>query len=192
MQECPSSQVLFDYLQRELQSDKVLWIEAHLQHCAACRSELHRQQQQIRQVKTTLAQLDPASDLPVLRLHRSMAASISSELAGLHFKPMPIKGEPSDERRPSMDMWARRIALAASCFIVLCAITWVLWKPVSKPAGYPAPPAYAEAYHYLDMYRADRSDSSGFAAPLAVIIQPGVPARIVELDGTTNVSDALK
>jgi len=192
MQGCPSSQVLFDYLQRELQSDKVLWIENHLQHCAACRSELHRQQQQIRQVKTTLAQLDPASDWPVPRLHRSRAAAVSSELAGLHFKPMPIKEEPSGEHHPSMDIWVRRIALAASCFIVLCAVTWVLWKPVSRPAGDPALSAYAEAYHYLDMCRADSLGTSGFATPLVVIIQAGVPARIIALDGTTDVSDALK
>jgi hypothetical protein len=110
----------------------------------------------------------------------------------LHFKPMPIREKPYSERRPSLSLWPRRIALAASCFFVLCAATWVLWKPVPDSAGDLAPSAYAEAYHYLDMYRADRSGASGFAAPLAVIIQPGVPARIIELDGTTDVSDALK
>lgn len=78
MQECPSSQVLFDYLQRELQSDQVVWIEAHLQHCAACRSELHRQQQQIRRVKTTLAQLDPAPGWPVLPQQDSVHLSAGS------------------------------------------------------------------------------------------------------------------
>lgn len=192
MQECPSFQVLFDYLQRELQSDQVVWIEAHLQHCAACRSELHRQQQQIRQVKTTLEQLDPAPGWPVLRPHRSMPASVSSELNGLHFKLMPVKEEPSGERGPSLSIRSRRMAIAACCFIVLCAVIWVLWKPVSKPAGDPALSAYAESYHYLDMCRADSLGTSGFATPLVVIIQAGVPARIIELDGTTDVSDALK
>jgi predicted anti-sigma-YlaC factor YlaD len=145
-------------------------IESHLSGCAACR--LHYETQR--------------------RLHRSMASAVSSELAGLHFKPMPIKEGPSVERRPSLDMWPRRMALAASCILVLCITTWVLWKPVPKLASDPVPSAYAEAYHYLDMCRADSPGKSNFAAPLAVIIRPGVPARIVELDGTTDISDALK
>jgi hypothetical protein len=51
---------LFDYLQRDLPPDRLARIEAHLPHCAACRKELERLQQQIQQVRATLAQLDPA------------------------------------------------------------------------------------------------------------------------------------
>jgi hypothetical protein len=65
MQECQPSQVLFDYLQQELPPDQLARIEAHLPHCGACRDELHRLRQQIRQVQATLAQLDPAPDRPV-------------------------------------------------------------------------------------------------------------------------------
>jgi predicted anti-sigma-YlaC factor YlaD len=145
-------------------------IEGHLSGCSACKVHYENQQ----------------------RLHRSMAVAVSSELAGLHFMPAPIKEEPSSESRPSMNIWVRCIAFAASCLIVLCAATWVIWKPVPKPTDDLAPSAYAEAYHYLDMCRTDSPGASSFATPLAVIIQPGVPARIVELNGTTDVSDALK
>ncbi|HTY61184.1 MAG TPA: anti-sigma factor [Acidobacteriota bacterium] len=59
MQECQSSQGLFDYLRQELPPDQVARVEAHLSHCAACRDELHRLRQQIQQVQAILAQLDP-------------------------------------------------------------------------------------------------------------------------------------
>jgi hypothetical protein len=64
MGECSPSQVLFDYLQRELSPEKTAAIEAHLPHCAACRDEVNRLQQQIRQVRATLAQLDPDRPMP--------------------------------------------------------------------------------------------------------------------------------
>lgn len=60
MRECQDSQVLFDYLQQELRPDQAARIEAHLPHCAACRDELDQLRRQIQEVKTTLAQLDPA------------------------------------------------------------------------------------------------------------------------------------
>jgi hypothetical protein len=162
--------LIYDYEDGAVDEAMHSAIECHLSGCTACR--LHYENQQ--------------------RLHRSIAAKVSSEFAGLHFKSMPIKEEPSDERRSPIEIWVRRIALAASCLIVLSSATWVLWKSAPQSAGDPPPSAYAEAYHYFDMYRADSSGASGFATPLAVIIQPGLPARIVELDGTTDVSDALK
>ncbi len=107
MKECPSSQVLFDYLQRELQSDQVVWIKAHLQRCAACRSRLHLQQQQIRQVKTALAQLDPAPGWPVLPLQGSTQLS---------------SGSASFLRLP-------RLAAAFAAMVFIVAIIAVLMRP---------------------------------------------------------------
>jgi hypothetical protein len=126
------------------------------------------------------------------QLHRSMADAVSNELAGLHFKHTPIKEKTSADHRTALPIRMRRLAFAVTCFVIFCTATWMLWKPISKPADDAASSAYAEAYHYLDLYRADSPSTSGFATPLAVIIQPGVPTRIVELDGATNVLDALK
>jgi hypothetical protein len=64
MQECQPSQVLFDYLQRELPQDLKSRVDAHLPHCARCRKELERLRLQIQQVRTTLARLDPAQASP--------------------------------------------------------------------------------------------------------------------------------
>ena len=67
MHECQPSQVLFDYLQRELPLDLGSRIDAHLLHCAGCREELERLRLQIQQVRITLARLDPAQAGPVKR-----------------------------------------------------------------------------------------------------------------------------
>jgi predicted anti-sigma-YlaC factor YlaD len=162
--------LIYDY--EDKAEDKVLHsvIESHLAGCAACR--LHYETQR--------------------RLHQRIAESAVSELAGFHFKSASIKAEPAGERTPVLKAWPLRMALAASCMFVLCTATWVLWKPVRKPADDIAPSAYAEAYRYIDMGRTDKPGASSFATPLAVIIQPGIPARIIELDGETNVSDALR
>ncbi len=64
MEECRSSQVLFDYLQKELPRDQMFRIEAHLPHCAACREELDRLRQQVQQVRATIARLDPDPGWP--------------------------------------------------------------------------------------------------------------------------------
>ncbi len=145
-------------------------IEAHLSGCAACRLQYQTQR----------------------RLHEQVASAVSSELAGIHLKSLRILDERAAERRALTSVWVRRMAFAASCLIVLGATTWVFWKPVPKPPVDLASSAYAEAYHYLDMCPAGSPGSSSDTTPLAVIIQPGVPTRIIALDGTTNVSDALK
>jgi hypothetical protein len=64
MQECQPSQVLFDYLQRELPQDLKSRVDAHLLDCAGCREELERLRLQIQRVRTTLARLDPAQVSP--------------------------------------------------------------------------------------------------------------------------------
>jgi hypothetical protein len=145
-------------------------IECHLSSCEACRLSYQTQRQ----------------------LHQGMADAVSSELAGLHFKTTPIKEETTLERRAFLPIRVQHMALATSCFVLFCAATWMFWKPISNPPDNPASSAYAEAYHCLDLYRAGNPSAYGFTTPLAVIIQPGVPARIVELDGATNVSDVLK
>ncbi len=75
-------------------------VESHLSGCAACR--LYHETQ--------------------CRLHQSVTSAVASELAGLRFQPMPIKTERSGaDRRPSFGLSVRRMALAVSCFFLLCA-----------------------------------------------------------------------
>jgi hypothetical protein len=142
-------------------------IENHLSGCTACR--LHYETQR--------------------RLHQSVTDAVANELAGLHFKSMSVKAALSGGYAPTrISLWGQPRAIAASCLIVLCTTICVLWKHMSGPADAPAPSAYAEAYHCLEMYRAGGSSASGFSTPLAVIIQPGAPARVIELDGIMDVS----
>jgi hypothetical protein len=162
--------LIYDYEDDDVNATLHSAIESHLTGCETCRLYYETQRQ----------------------LHRRMADAVAGELAGLHFKPTPIKEKTSPERRAFFSIRMPRIALAASSFVIFCTATWMIWKPISKPVDNPASSAYAEAYHCLDMYSAGNPGSSGFTTPLAVIIQSGVPTRIMELDGTTNVSDALK
>jgi hypothetical protein len=143
-------------------------IENHLSGCASCL--LHYETQR--------------------RLHQSVTAAAANDLAGLHFKSMPVKAELSaGYARLRISLWGRYVAVATSCLIVFCGTIWMLWKPASGPADAPASSSYAEAYHCLDMYRAG---GSGFTTPLAVIIKPGASARVVELNGTTDISTEIK
>jgi hypothetical protein len=52
--------------------------------------------------------------------------------------------------------------------------------------------AYAEAFHRLELRRTDSFSASSIAMPIAVIIQPGASARVIELDGTTDSGAAIK
>lgn len=79
MQECQPSQVLFDYLQRELPQDLKSRVDAHLPHCARCREKLERLRLQIQQVRTTLARLDPAQACP---------AKLKPDIVRLPARPM--------------------------------------------------------------------------------------------------------
>ena len=161
----------YDYADGTVGEPKCSAIESHLSGCASCRLYYETQR----------------------RLHKSVAVAVADELAGLHFKSMPVKEELSaGYARPQISQWGQPMAIVASCLIVLCTTIWVLWKPASKSADRLTPSAYAEAYHYLEMYRADRSGVSGFATPLAVIIQPGASARVIELDGTTDLGAEIK
>jgi hypothetical protein len=160
--------LFYDYADGTVSEAMRFAIESHLSGCASCRLRYEIQR----------------------RLHESVAAAAAGELACLHFKPMPVKAElPAGYARPRISLWGRYAAVAASCLIVLCAMVWVFLKPASRPVDAPALSAYAEACHYLDMYRAG---GSGFTTPLAVIIQPGAPVRVIELDATTDISVVIK
>lgn len=163
--------LFFDYADGVVDEAARSTIEDHLAGCRTCLKHYENQR----------------------RLHRAVASAVSSELAGMRFEPMAIKAEPSSAPvRPSMRIGVRRIAFAASCIIVVCAAIWVLWKPAPNPTDDLVPSAYAETYHYLEMCRTDNSGTSSFTTPLAVIIRPGAPARVIELNGTTDISAALK
>ena len=161
----------YDYIDDMVDQVTRSAIESHLSGCAACR--LHYETQR--------------------RLHQSVTSAVSGELAGLHFQPKPIKAEPSSAvRRPSLGVWVRRMAFAASCVLLLSAGLWLLLKPAPNLNDDSVQSAYAEAFHSLEMYSADRPGASSFTMPLAVIIRPGAPARIIVLDGTTDISAEFK
>lgn len=146
-------------------------IEGHLSGCAVCRQYYEKQ----------------------CNLHQDVTNAVASELADLHFQPKNITAEPSsaDYLKPH-GSWIRQMAFAMPALLLLYIIIWPFLKPAPELIDDPDKSAYAEAYRYLEMYRADRSGASGFAMPVVVIIQPGAPARVIELDGTTDISAELK
>jgi predicted anti-sigma-YlaC factor YlaD len=161
----------YDYADSTVDAATCSAIESHLSGCVSCRLYYETQR----------------------RVHQNVAAAAAGELAGLHFMSMPIKAEMSaGYARPRMSLWGRHVAVATSCLIVFYGMILMLRKPASRSADDPPPAAYAEAYHCLEMYRAGSSSASGSSMPLAVIIQPGAPARVIELDATTDISTAIK
>jgi len=161
----------YDYIDDMVDNVTRSAIESHLSGCAACRLYYETQ----------------------CRLHQSVTSAVASELAGLHLQPMPIKAERSGaDRRPLFGVWVRRMAFAVSCLFLLCAALWLLLKPAPKLTDDSVQSAYAEAFHCLEMYSADRPGASSFTMPVAVIIRPGAPARVIVLDGTTDVSAEFK
>jgi hypothetical protein len=127
------------------------------------------------------------------RLQQSIKSAALSELAGIHFQPMPISLKPSGAvRRQSIRMLVGRTAYAMPALMLLFVVLWPLLKPVPKVLDDPIRAGYAEAFNYLQMYSANSSGPSRFASPVAVIVQPGVPARVIELDGATDMSAELK
>jgi len=161
----------YDYADEVMDQARRSAIESHLSGCAACRRHYETRR----------------------RLHQSIAGAATIELAGLHFKPKPIKpGWSGANRRPWPGVWGRSIAFAAPCLLLLCAGLWLLLKPAPKPAEVLVQSAYAEAYRCLEMYSTDRPGGSDLTMPVAVIIQPGAPARVISLDGTTDISAVFK
>ncbi len=103
MKECRPSQVLFDYIQKELPRDQMSRIEAHLSHCAACRDELDRLRQQIQQVRTTIALLESSQSAPAMLL---------SNLKRLPAHPVPFTPVPH-----------LSMALSAAVVLILCLVS---------------------------------------------------------------------
>ena len=146
-------------------------IESHLSGCAACRRHYETQR----------------------RMHQSITGAVAGELAGLHFQPQPITTEPSGANlRLSLGVLIGRTAFAIPALLLFCVILWPLLKHGPERIDGPGPSAYDETYRYLEMYSADKPGASSFAMPVAVIIQPGIPARVIEIDGTTDLSTELK
>jgi hypothetical protein len=162
---------IYDYIDDVVDQVTRSAIESHLSGCAECRLHYETQRQ----------------------LHRSVTDAVAGELAGLHFQPASIKAEASgaDHRLFIREQFGR-VAFALPALLLLYVILWPVIKPDPNPFDDPAQSAYTEAFHYLEMHSANSSGASGFTIPVAVIVRPGAPARIIELDGTTDVSTELK
>ncbi len=162
----------YDYADEMVDSVTRSAIESHLSGCVACRLYYETQ----------------------CRLQQSVTNAVANELAGLHFRPMPIGAELSGvDRRPLSGTRVRRMAFAASCLLaLLCAALWLLLKPAPKLTDDSVQSAYAEAIHSLEMYGPGKPGSSSLTMPVAVIIRPGAPVRVIPLDGTTDVSAEFK
>lgn len=160
-----------DYADDTIEQGKRSAIEIHLAGCAACRLNYETQR----------------------RLHQSIKTAAASELACLHFQPASISPEPFGAvRRASVSNLVWRIGYAAPVLLLLLIILWPRLRPASKNIDDPIQAGYAEAFEYLQMYSADSSNPSRFAVPVVVIIQPGAPSHVIELDGTTDISTELK
>lgn len=161
----------YDYVDDALDQRMRSSIQSHLSGCAACR--LHYETQN--------------------SLRHGIANAVVSELADLHFNPKPISAEPSRaNHRLSLNAWIRQMAYAVPAILLLGIVLWPLMQNSRHVIDDRAQSSYADAYQYLETYRADRPGASNLIMPVAVIIQPGVPARVIELDGTTDISAELK
>ncbi len=146
-------------------------LENHLSGCAACRQYWEAQ----------------------FRLHQSVKNAAAAELGRLHFQPKPILAKALEtERRPSISLLVGRTAYAMPALLLLCIALWPLLMPEPKPLDDRNQSAFAEAYRYLEMYNAEKPGASSFAMPMAVVIQPDSPARVIQLDGKTDIGAALK
>jgi hypothetical protein len=161
----------FEYADDTLDQAAQLDVERHLSGCAVCR--LHYETQR--------------------NLNEDITAAVASELADLHFRLKPVNAEPSRfDRRFSLNAWVRQIAYAVPALLLLGIILWPLMQRSPIVADNPGQSSYTEAYQYFEMHSAERSGATNLTTPVAVIIQPGAPARIIELDGATDISAELK
>ena len=169
---CKQAQIFyFDYADDTLDQAVRSDLERHLSGCAACRYHYEAQR----------------------NLHQGITAAIASELADLHFRSKPVNAGPSSsDHRSSLNAWIRQMAYAVPALLLLGIVLWPLVPHSPRVTDNPDQSSYSEAYRYFEMYSADRSGASDLTTPVAVIIQPGAPARVIELNGTTDISAELK
>jgi hypothetical protein len=161
----------YDYVDDTLEQSIRSVIENHLSGCVACRRHYETQRS----------------------LHQGVTNAVAGELANLHFQPRSISAEPTRrDRRPSFNAWARQMAYAVPALLLLGIILVPIRKPAPKRSDDLSQSPYAETYDYLERCSTNRVGLSSLTMPVAVIIQPGVPDRVIELDGTTDISAEIK
>lgn len=161
----------YDYADDTLDQSVRSVIESHLSDCTACR--IHYETQ--------------------CSLHHDIMNAVASELTDLHFHPQTMNAEPPRaSARPSLSELIRQTAYVVPALLLLGVILWPLMQPSRERIDDPAQSSYAEAFQYFEMRSADRLGASNLIIPVAVIIQPGIPTRVIELDGTTDISAELK
>ena len=169
---CKQIQAAFyDYVDGTSDQSVCSVIERHLSACAACRRHYETQR----------------------GLHQSFMSAASGELADLHFQPKPVDADPPrSDRRFSLNAWVRQMAYAVPALLLLGIILWPLMQHSPRVIDDLTQSSYTEAYQYFEMHNAERSGAANLTTPVAVIIRPGVPARVIELDGTTDISAEIK
>ncbi len=161
----------YDYVDKTLEQSVRSVVDGHLSGCAACRLQYETQRS----------------------LHQGITDAVASELADLHFQPKPMNAETSrTDEHSSLGDWVRQMAYAVPAFLLLGVILWPFMQPSREQIDDPTQSSYTEAYQYFEMHSADSPGAAHHIMPVAVIIQPGAPARVIELDGTTDISTELK
>lgn len=161
----------YDFVDDTLERSIRFAIESHLSGCAACRRHYEIQR----------------------GLHQGVTNAVAGELTNLHFQPRTIRAEQTRmDRRTSFNAWARQMAYAVPALLLLGIILVPIRKPAPERIEDPSPSPYAEVYDYLELRGTDKVGASSLTMPVAVIIQPGVPDRVIELDGATDISTEIK
>jgi anti-sigma factor RsiW len=161
----------FDYADGTPDQEVRMNVDRHLTGCVVCRHHYEIQR----------------------NLHQDVTAAVANELADLHFQQMPVSAEPAPSKhRFSLNAWVRQIAYAFPALLLLGIVLWPLIQQSPRVTDDPTQSSFTEAYQYFEMHSADRSGATNLIMPVAVIIQPGAPARVIELDGTTDISAEIK
>ncbi len=92
--ECPESNTIFDYINKELSEDIMITVEKHLASCEKCHELYHRMNIQIQSVRSGLDLLSPDS-IPELPFSASQKVKKSSQgfISGFFRQPLKISVE---------------------------------------------------------------------------------------------------
>lgn len=104
-------ELLWAYMEQELQSEKLMELEAHLAECADCRRELEMQQE----VMEVLQSL-PDEELPE-GYHQELMQKLRAEAAP-NVVPFPVKQKQPKWRQPK---WRQLSMIAAAALVVVAA-----------------------------------------------------------------------